>query len=236
MTDADLIISVGEHLWLAEGGVVDFYGFPYPTRSAIARLPDDALWIWSPIKLTPDLRASVEALGRPAHLVSPNKIHHLFLGEWKEAFPAAKLWGPASTIKKRKDLSFEAPLESDPPQDWQGAFEMQRFAGSFFMDEVVFFHKPSRTAIFADLSENFSEHFLKEHWPWWARPIARLWKIVEGYGYAPLEWRITFNKKVARDEIERIIAWNPARVIMAHGEWARENGRAYLEQAFAWLK
>ncbi|PQA85490.1 DUF4336 domain-containing protein [Hyphococcus luteus] len=235
MTDSGPVERLSENIWLAEGGIVDFYGFPYPTRSVIVRLPGGALWIWSPIELTPDLREAVEALGAPAHLVSPNKIHHLFLGEWKDAYPQAKLWGPASTIKKRKDLSFEAPLDNDPPADWDGAFEMQRFTGSRFMDEIAFFHKESRTAIFADLSENFSEAFLKEHWSWWARPIARLWKIVEGYGYAPLEWRLSFNKKTARAAKENVIAWNPERVIMAHGEWIRENGQAYLKQAFAWL-
>lgn len=235
MAGSGLLEPVGDNIWLAEGGVVSFYGAPYPTRSVIVRLPSGALWVWSPVKLTAELRQAVEELGQPAHLVSPNKIHHLFLAEWKAAYPSAKLWGPASTVKKRKDLSFEAALDNSPPKEWEDQFKMQRFAGSFFMDELVFFHRPSRTAIFADLSENFSEEFLKAHWPWWMRPIARIWKIVEGYGYAPLEWRITFNKKKARAAKENVIAWDPERVIMAHGEWIKSKGRAYLERAFAWL-
>jgi hypothetical protein len=32
------------------------------------------------------------------------------------------------------------------------------------MDEVVFFHRPSGTAIVADLIQTFSDHFLREHW------------------------------------------------------------------------
>ena len=24
--------AIGEEIWLADGGIVDFYGFPYPTR------------------------------------------------------------------------------------------------------------------------------------------------------------------------------------------------------------
>ena len=47
----------------------------------------------------------VDALGRVAHLVSPNRIHHLYLGDWKALYPAARLWGPASTISKRSDLA-----------------------------------------------------------------------------------------------------------------------------------
>ena len=66
--------------------------------------PTAALWVWSPIHLDPQLRDEVEALGKPAHLVSPNKIHHLFLGEWKAAYPGAKLWGLPAVARKRRDL------------------------------------------------------------------------------------------------------------------------------------
>ena len=65
--------------WLAEGETVSFYGFPYPTRGAIARLADGWLWVWSPVRLDAALRHEVDRLGRVAHLVSPNKLHHLYL-------------------------------------------------------------------------------------------------------------------------------------------------------------
>ena len=47
---------VDEDIWIAEGPLVDFYGFPYPTRAVIVRLPDKTLWVWSPIKLDVDLK------------------------------------------------------------------------------------------------------------------------------------------------------------------------------------
>ena len=106
-----MLEKIDTDVWLTEGPIVDFHGFPYPTRSIIIRLPDGALWVWSPVALTPELKAEVDALGPVAHLVSPNKIHHLYLTGWHEAYPDAKLWGPASTIRKRKDLPFQPPLE-----------------------------------------------------------------------------------------------------------------------------
>lgn len=117
----------------------------------------------------------MEALGTPAHLFSPNLLHHLYLQDWKSVWPTAKLWGPASTIKKRTDLSFEAPLKYDPPDDWEGDIDQAWFRGSLFLHEVVFFHKPSCSAIFADLTQNFSEAFLKAHRSRWKRAIAWLW-------------------------------------------------------------
>ena len=231
-----MLTPVDTDIWLAEGPVVDFYGFPYPTRSVIVRLPDGALWVWSPVALTPELKREIEALGPVGHLVSPNKIHHLYLSEWHEAWPEAKLWGPASTIRKRSDLPFEAALEDTPPDDWQGAFQQAHFRGSGFMDEIAFVHLASRTAIFADLSENFGEDFLKTHWKGWQRAIAKVWGIVTGKGYAPLEWRASwFNRQPARAALAKIMAARPDRVIMAHGEWVDTDADAYLRQAFAWL-
>jgi uncharacterized protein DUF4336 len=225
-----------EDLWIAEGEIVNFYGFPYPTRCVIVRLADSSLWVWSPIRLSSELKGKVAALGKVAHLVSPNKIHHLYLQEWHAAFPEAKLWGPQSTIKKRSDLPFEAPLEDQTPAEWSDRLDQVWFNGSPVLDEVVFFHKSSQTAILADLSENFSERFLSENWKPWQRWIARRWGIVEGTGYAPLEWRLSFfDRKATRRARDRVLAWNPERVVMAHGEVQVSGGRRFLEKAFAWL-
>lgn len=230
------LIPIAEDIWLAEGGNVNFYGFTYPTRSVVVRLPGRELWVWSPIALSDDLRAEIAAIGRPCHLVSPNKIHHLYLQDWKAAYPDALLWGPRSTIQKRGDLRFQGALEEVAPPEWQGVFDLAWFRGSRFLDEIVFFHRPSRTAILADMSENFTEAFLERYWSGWQRAVARLWGIVEGKGYAPLELRLSFifrsDLRKARD---KVLAWNPRRVVMAHGRWQDDNGRAFLERAFAWI-
>ncbi|MDA7949207.1 MAG: DUF4336 domain-containing protein [Hyphomicrobiaceae bacterium] len=231
-----MLEAVDKGIWIAEGECVNFHGFPYPTRCVVVRLNDGPLWVWSPIRLTESLKGEIDRIGKPEYLVSPNKIHHLFLQEWASAYPGATMWGPRSTIAKRKDLSFQAPLTDDPPDAWRSEIDQVWFNGSVAMDEIVFFHRASRTVIMADLSENFSEAFLKAHWKPWQRAIARIWRIVEGYGYAPLEWRLSFlNRKATRRTRDAVLGWNPERVIMAHGEWQRSNARAYLERAFAWM-
>jgi hypothetical protein len=232
-----MLEAIGDSIWLAEGEVVDFYGFPYPTRSIVVRLRDGDLWVWSPIMLGGALQEEIDALGPVTHLVSPNKIHHLYLGEWQSAYPDARLWGPASTIRKRPDLVFREPLGALAPPEWRDEIAQFWFHGSFLLDEVLFFHRPSQTAIIADLSENFDAEFLNRHWSSWQRSIASIWKITVGHGYAPLELRLSWlNRKPAREALADLLAENPRQVVMAHGEWQRENGKAYLQQAFAWLK
>ncbi len=228
--------AIDATIWVVEGKTVSFYGFPYPTRSVIVRLVNNDLWIWSPIALTPELRGEIERLGAVAHLVSPNKLHHLYLQDWKAAFPAVRLWGPQSTIKKRPDLTFQPALQDTPPSEWAEAIDQAWFRNPF-LDEIEFFHKPSGTAIIADMSQNFSSAFLRENWSWWQRPLVRLAGMTEGTGYGPLELRLsTFDRRSARATVQKMLAWAPRRVVMAHGVWQKENGREYLQRAFDWLR
>ncbi len=222
-------------LWVAEGEIVSFFGAPYPTRSVIARLENGDLWVWSPVRLTVALRAETDRIGPVRHLVSPNKLHHLYLQDWKAAYPGAQLWGPQSTIKKRPDLSFRPALRDEPPLAWQGDIDQAWFRGSYFLDEIVFLHRPSGTAIVADLIQTFSDRFLREHWGW-MRWLARLDGLTQDQACAPLEWRLSFlNRAPARRARAKVLGWNCRRVVVAHGEWPRENGHAFLAKSFRWL-
>ena len=228
--------QLGPDLWVADGGIVSFFGFDYPTRMVVVRLEGGGLWVWSPIALSDELEDAVRALGPVRHLVSPNKLHHLFLGAWKAKFPEAKLWGPASTVARFGALGFAGTLKDDAPTDWAGQIDQYYFDNSRFLDELIFFHRKSRTAIIGDLSQPFSEGFLKRHWPWWLRPIARRARMVEGWGYPPFEVRFTFRHRAsARGKVRALIDEGPERVVMAHGEIVRSDGAAYLRRAFSWL-
>ena len=201
------LVPIGPDIWLAEGAVVSFYGFPYPTRMVLIRLAGGGLFVWSPIALSAELMADVDALGPVEHLASPNAIHHLFLGAWKTAYPAARLYASPGLARKRKDLRFDATLNDMPPRHGQAISNQGEAAGSFALTEIVFFHRKSRTAIFADLIENFRPGWFKG-WRGW---LARLDGIVMPNGGAPREWRLTFRKAAARAALARILAGSRSR-------------------------
>jgi hypothetical protein len=231
-----MLEPLAQNVWFADGGVVSFNGFDYPTRMAIVRLGDGGLWLWSPIELTVTLEEEVRRLGPVRHIVSPNNLHYLFLSQWQVAFPEAKLWGTAATVAKRTDVSFTGTLTDLPPADWSGQIDQYLFTNSPFVQEVIFFHRASRTAIIADLSQTFSEGFLERHWPWWLRAIARLSKMVDGWGYPPIDYRISFRRRAsARPKILALIRQQPEHVVVAHGEVVRSDGQAFLQRAFSWL-
>jgi len=141
----------GPVIWIANRPVVSFYGFPYSTRMAVIRLSDGSLFVWSPVALSAALRAVVDALGPVRHLVSPNALHHLFLAEWTSAYPDARLYASPRLRRKCQDLSFNAELGDVPEPAWAGDIDQVVLHGSFALTEIVFFHRHSRTALFADL-------------------------------------------------------------------------------------
>jgi hypothetical protein len=226
------LIPLGDNIWTAEGPVVSFFGFPYPTRMAVIRLANGDLFIWSPIALTPALRIEVEALGAVRHLVSPNKLHYLSLNQWHAAFPQSRLYASPGLAQKRPDIAFNAELGDAPEPAWAADVDQAMFAGSFAMTEIVFFHRASRTALFADLIENFRPGWFTG----WRGVLARLDGIVMPHPGAPREWRLSFtNRRAARAALARILAWNPEQVAMAHGEIVRGSGADFIRNAFRWL-
>lgn len=227
------LVPLGDNIWIADGPAVSFFGFRYPTRMAVIRLTNGDLFIWSPIALTPELKAQVEALGPVRHLVSPNKLHHLSLSDWRAAFPESRLYASPGLEKKRRDIAFDAELGNAPEPAWANGIDQLSMAGSFVMAEIVFFHRASRTALFADLIENFRPDWFSG----WRGVVARLDGIVMPNAGAPREWRPTFwSRKGAREALRQILAWNAEQVVMAHGEIVREQGTAFIRNSFQWLR
>jgi hypothetical protein len=226
------LAAFGPDIWLADGPVVPFYALPYPTRMAVVRLGEGELFVWSPIALTADLKAAVEALGEPKFLIAPNKLHHLYLAEWKAAYPRARLFAPPGLRRRRRDLAFDADLIDAPDPGWAGAIDQVLFNGSFAMTEVVFFHRGSRTAIFTDLIQSLPRSLTTG----WRGVLARVGGILEPNAGMPGDWRASFvNRKAARASLERILGWGIEGVVIAHGAPVQHDGEAFVRRAFAWL-
>jgi hypothetical protein len=227
-----MLEEFGPSLYVADGPTVPFLTIPYPTRMALARLVDGSLWVWSPIALTPDLASAVDAIGPVRHIVSPNKIHHLFLKEWAERWPDARLHAPPGLAKRKPELCFDAELDNTADPAWAAEIDQTIFRGSIAMEEVAFFHRPSRTAIICDL--------VQRHDPARMRGLKgmlmRLDGLVGETGSTPREWRASFLRRhAARAARARVLAWEPERLVIAHGACAQENATKILARALAWI-
>ena len=226
------ISEIERDVWIADGASVPFFGFSYPTRMTVVRLVDRSLWVCSPIALSSSLADAVNTLGPVRHLVSPNKLHHLFLKEWVQAWPAAKLYASPGLARRRRDLTFARELGDEPDPAWATDIDQVIFHGSFAMEEVVFFHRASRSLIVTDLVQRFDPATLHG----WRGMLMRLDGLVGPDGSTPREWRLSFwNRRAARAALRKALAWNARRMIIAHGDWVRENGSAALAHSLRWL-
>jgi hypothetical protein len=227
-----MLEEFGPRLYVADGPTVSFYGFPYPTRMAAAKLSDNTVWIWSPVALTEELASAVSAIGPVRHLVSPNKIHHLFLSEWVIRWPDARLYAPPGLAQKRPDLHFNAELADEPDPAWAADIDQAIFRGSFAMEEVAFFHQASRTAIIGDLVQRFPESKISG----WRGLLMRLDGLVGLHGSTPREWRASFLRRgAARRARDKVLGWKAERLLIAHGQCSHSKATAILTEALSWL-
>lgn len=222
----------GPEIWIADGSSVSTGGFHYGTRTAVIRLSHGGLFIWSPIRLTAELRSQVDALGEVAHLVPPNSLHHLFVDEWRSAYPSAKLYAPPRLRKKRGDIDFAGDLGNEPVAAWAGQLDQAIMPGCLITTEVVFFHRRSATVLFTDLIQQFPKGWFSG----WREIVARLDLMVGEEPAVPRKFRNTFvNRRAARAALARIQAWPAEKVLMAHGTPVERDGRAFIARAFRWL-
>jgi hypothetical protein len=224
-----MLRKLDENLWVSEQPL-RFMGLAVGARMTVIRLADGGLWVHSPLRLTPERRQAVEALGPVRFLVAPNKYHHLFIGEWMAAYPQARAYAAPGLPEKRKDLSFHGVLSDQAPAEWAGQIELLPWRGAPLLNEVVFFHRPSRTLVLTDMAHNVGPD---------AAALTRFFfRLFGGYGRLSTslaERMANRDRPAVRRTVDTLLQWDFQRVIIAHGHIVESNGAQALREAYAWL-
>jgi hypothetical protein len=221
---------LADELWVADRPQT-FYGLPVGTRMTVIRLRGGRLLLHSPVALDDALRAELDSLGQVRFAVAPNRVHHLYAGDVAKAYPGARLWVAPGLERKRPDLAFEAILGDEAPEEWRGEVDQCFFRGRPYENEVTFFHRASRTLVLCDLAFNFG--------PGAARPTRLLMQLLRSYGRlgpSRLDPLLIRDRRAARESLDRILAWDFDRVIVAHGDVQERGGHALLGEGYAWLR
>lgn len=228
-----MLNKIAENIWIYDGITVSFYGIPFPTRMTVIRLSNGELWVHSPTQISTSLAEEILTLGDVKYLVSPNKLHHMFMQGWLEIFPDAKCYASPGLREKRKDIIFYRDLGSLAEAEWEKDIDQTIFKGSLVMEEVIFFHRSSKTLIVADLIENFNPAILKR----WQRIVARLGGVLSPNGKTPADWRLSFmfGKKEAQQSLTVINDWDPDNIVISHGECIFGNGSEFIKRSFSWV-
>lgn len=226
--------TLAEGVWVVDAALPGTLAIPI--RMTVLRLRDGGLWLHSPTQHRPALQAAIEALGPIRHLVAPDSVHWLGIGPWQAAVPRARCWGApgiAARLATRPDAPrFDAELGAEPPPDWAGEIDHAILTAPGFA-EVAFLHHASRTLILTDTVQAMEPARL--------RPAMRFFTWLAGSGRqggAPfyLRWALRWraHRAANRAVIERLIAWQPERVIFAHGSFFETDATPRLARAFAW--
>jgi hypothetical protein len=235
----EILQPFGENIWIADGPTVNFVGFPYTTRMVVIRLSCGSAWIWSPVELSDKLAQEVEAhAGFVSYIVSPNKIHWLYLKEWQNRFPSARVCASPGLPSRKvvRDIKFFMEQTAQAPADYADDISQVIFSTQGIFDEVVYFHKRSRTAIFCDMIQRFPADFQGG----WKGLLMKAGGTVGARGTAPPDLRLVYrlggHLPAARRALDTVLyEWQPEQLIVAHGQNERENAVQVIADAFRWV-
>ena len=223
-----MLERISDDVWI-ERRPLRFFGVETGTRMTVVRLADGGLFVHSPVALDATTQEAVDALGPVKALVAPSLFHHLYIGEWARAYPGASLSACPGLEKKRKDLSFGAVLCDEPEAPWKGELEQVFFGARTMENEVIFFHRASKTIISCDFIFNLATH------------PSRLTRLVANLmgqrapGATLLERVMIRERAAAREQMDRVLAWGAERIVLAHGDIIESNGTEVVRRAYDWL-
>jgi hypothetical protein len=231
--------SLAPNLWIVDQPDFNTGVAKIGTRMTVIKLASGGLFLHSPTKLDEETKQALDAIGEVRAVVAPSRAHHLFVGDYIKTWPGAKLYGPPglvgdiqdfrARIGARRDLKLDAVLSDEPASEWAGEIDQLLFKGATGLNEVVFFHRPSRSVIFTDLVFNVPADF---------KDARIFYTLVGGRGrFGPHRLiRLSIrDRKAARESVAKILEWDFDRVIVTHGDVLESGGKPKFAAAFSYL-
>jgi hypothetical protein len=222
-----VLVPFCEGVWTATRET-RFWGLETGSRMTVVRLSDGGLFVHSPVGLDDETRRAVDALGEVRVVVAPSVFHHLHVAAWMAAYPGALFTACPGLEWKRPDLSFHAMLGDQPHPIWARDLEQVYFSARR-ENEIVFYLARQRLFLCADALIHLSTH------PRWTTRLAARAMGNTAPGVSYLEPVMIRDRRLARRQADRILAWDFDKAILSHGEPVRESAREAFRQAYAWL-
>lgn len=228
-------------------------------RGTIVKLTSGPLAVFSPVALTPEVKAKIAELGGTVqYIVALDFEHHIFISDWAKEFPEAKIIGPEGLPEKRLKMNdekigkeaffavFEAKTKNDVKisEEFDHDFEYE-YIDAHPNKEIIFFYKPDKVLIEADLMFNLPAKEQYSRVPESHSPnegiLSKLFGSIQTTaGDAKALKRFTWhvlsrgNRASFNESIRRINEWDFTTVIPCHGDTMQGNGKEIFEKVFEW--
>ena len=221
---------VPDQIWLVLYRV-HFFGMDIAARTTVIRLDDGSLFVHSPGNLTPELKRAIDGLGPVRFIVAPGTFHWLHVDEYRAAYPDAEVYVCPGIEERAPKLAFDHLLDDALVAPWSAEIEHLYVRGTGSMAEVAFFHRALGTLVLTDLIENVGNETVDVDWmmKFWWKAIFHMWNHPKP---AP-EYQMGYKDKAAvKASLERILAWDFRRIVVAHGDNVEENAKDVAREAW----
>jgi hypothetical protein len=231
-----MLRAIAPDLWVAEKPL-KYFGLEVGTRMTIIRLDEEQLIVISPIQIDAPMIDQLNQLGDVSDIIAPNLYHHLFLDQFKQKYPDAKLWATSGLAEKRPDLSIDVCLSDRTIRALNGLEALQAngfntldMKGTAPLNEWVFFHPQSRTLVITDLAFYFDGQSAIA-----VQVLSRLFGGFQQLRPSFLEKLATKDKEQVQRSVQQILDWDFERVIMAHGSIVEGEGKRQFQLGYEWF-
>jgi hypothetical protein len=199
-------------------------------RMTVIRLGGGDLLVHSPAGLDETLVHAISELGFVRYVIAPSRMHDLYLTSWRSRFPQAIFCCAPGLEKDHPELKFNEILADHSPAYWYPEMKHRQIQGMPKLNEFVFYHKPSRSLMVADLVFNVGG----------TMPLLSelFWRLNGAYNkLAPshlFKMKIK-DREAMRTSLDQVLSWDFDRIIIGHGANVERGGKDALWNAFKWL-
>ncbi|EPQ53608.1 hypothetical protein GLOTRDRAFT_78633 [Gloeophyllum trabeum ATCC 11539] len=239
MTSENTVIrEVAKNVWTFSCPFSRFNLVPFGGRSTAIKLASGDVWVLASTPLNDATKSKLQELGPVKYIVGADAVHTLYLGEFKRAYPNAKLVAVQEAIKKKQNegLMFDGAWGADPAGTEYG-FEsdiQHCYFSGFKNKDVAFFHPASKTLIEADLlfnlpcNEQYSKTSSSGKVPFFGTLNPYM------YMHKRFAWMMGADKEAMKRDVKTVAGWDFERIIPCHGDVIEENGNKAWREAYKW--
>lgn len=204
-----------------------FFGLPLGRRVTAIRTQAGEVVVFSPLSWSSAHQAELEALGKVSLMVVPSRWHDRYFDQYMGRLQGCRFAGSAAVRASHAAWNL-APLETCA--ETLREFEQCTLQGMPNVEETVFFHRPSRTMILADVLFNLGAGDTAT-----TRLLFRLAGIGPLPGPSRLEEFLIRDQRAFAESWRRVLTWDVARVAVGHGQVIDRDALRVLREAYAYL-
>ena len=196
-----------------------------PVRSTVIKLTQGNVLLSPGSKLSIEQLKSVDNI---SDLVAPSLLHCGGIELAATTFQNTKIWAPPNGMKKKPKIKWSAEISADswPYQEELTSIPIQ---GMPEINEVVFFHKKSKTMIVCDLCFNLLNAQGISSWI-----ILNIFGTYRKFGISRLYLNYVKNHLAFEASLRQLFSYDFDNLVLGHGENLIGNAKNVLRNAFAY--